>query len=80
MINYKGILHREDAQYGLIVLRCTAYVQECHTKRKNRGFILDSIRIQREESSDKESNQKVRHMVLQKFRLCLPTTRKWNAE
>ena len=49
-----------DAQYCLIILRLKACVYECNTKRKNWGSILDSARVQKNESSDKESNQKAK--------------------
>lgn len=51
------ILHREDARDCLVTLRLKACVCEHNTKRKNWGSILDSARVRKKESSDKESNQ-----------------------
>lgn len=79
MINYMVILPIVDAQYYLIILRLKAYVYECNTKRKNWGSILDSARVQKNEFSDKESNQKAKTLSTAEM-WSPPTKRKWNAK
>lgn len=58
-----GNLKWADAQDHVIIVRLRVCACECNTKRKNRGSTLESARFPgalREESSDTESNQRVK--------------------